>query len=133
MPREGQIKEIDWNTLNGCVQIQCTGEECASVLNIDYDTLNARIKEKYGYGFSDYFRKKSGKGKASLRRRQFEMAKNNPTMAIWLGKNMLGQVDTPLIDQSKHDHYTVVFRVDGEDSIQTPQESGNRLEGQLEV
>ena len=39
--------------------------------------------------------------------------------------------DKPLVDQSQH--YTVVWQIGDEDSIQTPQESGNRLAGQIEV
>ncbi len=87
-------KTIDWKQLDSLIGIQCTGEECAAVLDIDYDTLNAIIKrEKKLAGFSEYFKLKRGRGKASLRRRQFKMAENNPTMAIWLGKQYLGQAD----------------------------------------
>lgn len=32
-------------------------------------------------------------GRASLRRKQFAMAEKNPAMAIWLGKQYLGQAD----------------------------------------
>lgn len=71
--------------------IQCTGEEIASVLGVNYDTLNLRIKETYSQSFSDYFKSKSGAGKASLRRTQFELAKKNAAMCIWLGKQYLGQ------------------------------------------
>lgn len=101
-------KEIDWNQLESLVAIQCTQEECASVLNIGVTTLSDKIKDKYGMSFRDYFKEKSGKGKASLRRRQFEMAKTNPTMAIWLGKNILNQKDSPLVDQSSHNHFVII-------------------------
>jgi hypothetical protein len=43
--------------------------------------------------FTEYYKQKSSKGKMSLRRRQFQMAETNPTMAIWLGKQYLGQTD----------------------------------------
>ena len=36
---------------------------------------------------------KREKGKISLRRYQWELAKKNATMAIWLGKQFLGQRD----------------------------------------
>ncbi len=90
----------------------CIGEECAAVLGCDYDTLNRRHHEDFGAaekadfenipfhladGFSDYYKKHSSAGKASLRRAQFLAAtrKANPnvTMLIWLGKNHLGQTD----------------------------------------
>lgn len=38
-------------------------------------------------------------GRASLRRYQFDMAKKNPTMSIWLGKQYLGQQD-----KQAHEH-----------------------------
>lgn len=43
--------------------------------------------------FSDVFNLKRSAGKVSLRRSQFKMAETNPTMAIWLGKQYLGQRD----------------------------------------
>jgi hypothetical protein len=88
-------KQIDYDLVDNLCKIQCTGEEIASVLDIDYDTLNAAIKRDKGIGFSDYFKRKRGSGKASLRRRQWKAAieEGNTTMLIWLGKQYLGQVD----------------------------------------
>lgn len=89
-------KQIDFDVVDSLCNIQCTGEEIASVLGVDYDTLNARIKEKYGILFSDYFELKRGAGKASLRRMQWKAAEaGNNTMLVWLGKQYLGQRDTP--------------------------------------
>ena len=86
--------KIDYELLNNLCAIQCTGEECASVLGVDYDTLNRNLKHDGHGGFAEYFAKKSGAGKASLRRRQFKTAEEgNPTMQIWLGKQYLGQKD----------------------------------------
>lgn len=86
--------EKEWHTIDQLCSIQCTGEEIAGVLDVDYDTLNARIKEKFSIGFSDYYKRKSSRGKMSLRRKQHEIAlSGNPTMLIWLGKQYLGQKD----------------------------------------
>lgn len=84
---------IDYKLVEKLCGIQCTGEEIASVLSVDYDTLNARIKEDYNMSFSEYFKKHSGNGKASLRRNQFNLSKTNAAMCIWLGKQYLGQRD----------------------------------------
>jgi len=87
-------KEIDFETLDKLMRIQCTEEECASFFDIDVKTLKARIKEEYGVSFSQYFEQKSKKGKVSLRRKQWEVAlSGNVTMLIWLGKQYLGQTD----------------------------------------
>ena len=86
---------IDYLALEKMCAIQCTGEECAAILGVDYDTLNNRLKSDGHGGFSEYFRQKSSGGKASLRRKQYQKAveEGNPTMLIWLGKQWLGQVD----------------------------------------
>lgn len=87
-------KAIDWKQLEKLCAIHCTGEECASVLGVSYDTLNDAIKRKGYTGFPEYFKKYSGPGKASLRRMQFKSAESgNATMLIWLGKQYLGQRD----------------------------------------
>ena len=43
--------------------------------------------------FAESFKTWSADGKISLRRTQFKMAVNSVAMAIWLGKQYLGQVD----------------------------------------
>lgn len=90
------LTDIDWQQVDKMCEIHCTGEEQASILGVDYDTLNAACKRDKGIGFSDYFKQKSSGGKMSLRRRQFTSAMDgNTTMLVWLGKNWLGQSDMP--------------------------------------
>ena len=93
-------KEIDYDTLDRLCAIQCTGEEIAGILDMSYESLNNKLKQEQGIGFLDYFAKKSATGKMSLRRKQFKMAETNPTMAIWLGKQYLGQRDKREIEHS---------------------------------
>ena len=45
--------------------------------------------------FAEIYGQKREAGKISLRRSQFQMAQTNPTMAIFLGKQYLGQTDDP--------------------------------------
>lgn len=125
------LSEINWELLDQLLGIFCTGEECASVLNIDYDTLCACIKRKKKMSFSDYSDIKKGNGRASLRRRQFRMAETNPALAIWLGKQYLNQKDQPLIDQSRHEHFNVTVEIVDENKITS--ESGNRISQYIEV
>jgi hypothetical protein len=92
--------EIDWKKVDAMCQIQCTGEEIASVLDIDYSTLERACKREHKVGFADYIGQKKLGGKASLRRNQWKLAENgNATMLIWLGKNYLGQKDS--MDESE--------------------------------
>jgi len=85
--------KIDYKTLQGLCSILCTGEECAAILGIDYDTLNRNLKDDGYGGFSEYLKKYGAEGKSCLRRNQFKMSEKNPVMAIWLGKQHLGQKD----------------------------------------
>ena len=87
-------KEIDWEVVRKLCAMQCTGEEIASFIDVDYDTLNATTKREHKMGFSDYFKKHSANGKISLRRKQYEVATSGSVpMLIWLGKQYLDQKD----------------------------------------
>ena len=79
--------------------IQCTGEECAAILDVSYEHLNNQLKKDGNGGFLDYFKQKGANGKMSLRRKQYDLASSgNPTMLIWLGKQWLGQADRQFIE-----------------------------------
>lgn len=77
-------------------QIQATQEEICSFFDTTYKTLDAWCKRTYREGFSTVYKNKSSNGKMSLRRMQFQLAKKSAAMAIFLGKNYLGQTDRPI-------------------------------------
>ena len=87
------IKEINQKTFEGLCQIQCTEEEICAILDVSDETLNKWCKNTYGKTFLEVFREKRIGGKASLRRSQWKLAETNATLAIWLGKQYLGQRD----------------------------------------
>lgn len=69
--------------------IMCTDEEIAACLGVSIDTLT---RKENAAAFAECKEKGAGNGKKSLRRIQFEIAKKgNAAMAIWLGKQWLGQ------------------------------------------
>lgn len=87
-------KEIDFEILDKLMGIQCSAEECGLYFEVSVDTIDRRLKEEYDIGFADYFKQKSGQGKISLRRKQYQVAlSGNVPMLIFLGKNYLGQSD----------------------------------------
>jgi len=92
-------KEIDKRQFEALCSIQCNKEEICSVLDCGEKTLTAWCEREYGVGFCDIYKIKSAGGKASLRRYQFELAKRNASMAIFLGKQYLGQKDVSLEDE----------------------------------
>jgi len=90
-------KEIDQAQFEELCHIQCTEMEICAVLNVDDNTLARWCEETYQKSFSEVFREKREGGKASLRRAQWKLATEgmNPSMQIFLGKNMLKQTDKP--------------------------------------
>ena len=93
-PKIITFTDKEWEAIDQMCQIQCTGEEIASVMGVSYDTLERRIREKHGVKFAEYIAQKAEGGKASLRRMQWKTAQNgNVVMQIFLGKNYLKQSD----------------------------------------
>ncbi len=85
---------INWKKVDSLCKKQNTGEEIASKIDVDYDTLQTACKREKGMKFSEYFLLKRKAGNVSLRKRQWMLAmEGNPTMLIWLGKQYLGQAD----------------------------------------
>ena len=80
-------KEINYKLAESLASIFCTEEEIASVLDISVRTLQ-RDEE-----FCRVFKKGKEVAKSSLRRIQYKLAERNASMAIFLGKQYLGQKD----------------------------------------
>lgn len=94
MARTGRPrKEINQKLFENLCAIQCTEVEICAALECCEDTLNAWCKRTYKMTFSETYKSKSQMGKSSLRRTQFKLAEKNASMAIWLGKQYLGQKD----------------------------------------
>lgn len=87
------LKEIDQKQFENLCGLQCTKEEICEWFGITDKTLDSWCRRTYSANFSEVFRQKRGAGKISLRRAQMRLAEKNATMAIWLGKQMLGQRD----------------------------------------
>lgn len=112
------MSDKEFEQLINMIRIQCTAEEIADVFGMSEDTLGRRIAERNIEGvknFADLYKKHSGEGKASLRREQWKLAQaGNPTMLVWLGKQMLGQRDKHEVDNTSSDGSmtpTVIERV----------------------
>jgi len=93
--------QINWDEFDKLCGIQCTIEEIASWYNCSVDTIENVVKRDKKQKFSEYFSKKRGVGKISLRRKQYQVAMDgNPTMLLWLGKQYLGQTDKQEVEHS---------------------------------
>ena len=84
-------KEIDKKIFENLCGLQCTLEEIAGVFDCSVDTIERWCKREYGETFAETYKKHSAKGKMSLRRIQFKLAEKSAAMAIFLGRNYLGQ------------------------------------------
>lgn len=92
-------KEIDSEQFEKLCALQCTLKEIAGWFGCSEDTIERWCLREYQdengqpMSFADVYKNFSVDGKISLRRFQFKMAERNPSMAIWLGKQWLGQRD----------------------------------------
>ncbi len=94
-PRKVIIK----NEFEKLCTLQCTQEEICGWFGVSPDTITRWCKRNYdGKTFAEAFKQFSADGKISLRRHQFRLAEKSAAMAIFLGKQMLGQRD----DYSKY-------------------------------
>ena len=87
MPVGRPKKEIDYTTVEKLANIQCTQDEIASFLGISTRTLQRDEQ------FMELFNRGRENGKMSLRRIKGKHAEKSVPMAIWLGKQYLGQRD----------------------------------------
>lgn len=86
-------KEIGKEEFQKLCALQCTLEEMAGFFDCSEDTIQRWCKRTYKQNFALVFKRHSAAGKLSLRRYQFKLAEKNTAMAIFLGKNYLGQTD----------------------------------------
>lgn len=105
MARPSKIATIDQIQFEKLCGLQCSKGEIAGFFDVSEDSIDRYCKKNYGESFAVVLSKKSAQGKISLRRAQFKLAERSAAMAIFLGKNYLGQkdnieeVDTTAIDK----------------------------------
>ena len=112
-------KEIDQKQFENLCGLQCTLEEICGWFGITDKTLDSWCKRTYHASFSEVFKQKRGNGKISLRRSQWRLAEKSAAMAIWLGKQYLGQRDqietTIAVDKREDDALSASLRALAED------------------
>lgn len=101
MARTGRPKkEFDKKTFSDLVGLGCNQEEICwffrdeSGKPANIDTLTRWCKREFDMTFQEYFRQNGNMAlKIQLRRNQMNLSKSSAAMAIFLGKNLLGQTD----------------------------------------
>jgi hypothetical protein len=94
-PRLGEgrpQKPMDLAVIERAASIGCTPEEIATVCQVSRATFHSRVASDPA--LAEAVERGRDQGRSTLRRLQWQAAqKGNPTMLIWLGKQMLGQRD----------------------------------------
>ena len=94
--------EIDKKTFVDLVGLGCLQDEICwffrdeSGKPISEDTLTRFCKREFGCNFAEYRNQNGAMAfKIKLRRNQLKLSETSAAMAIWLGKQLLGQVENP--------------------------------------
>ena len=91
--------DLDEMEFNGWDQLEAlavwgSAEFCAQKLGMSADSLDRRLKERYGHGFAEYKHKIQEPLRINLMKKQYDVAMaGNTAMLIWLGKQYLKQKD----------------------------------------
>ena len=103
LPRTGRpVKEYDKKTFVDLIGIGCGADEICWFFRDDsgkptnIDTLSRWCVREFGMTFQEYRRQNGAMFlKIQLRKNQITLSKTSAAMAIFLGKNYLGQTDEP--------------------------------------
>lgn len=97
-PKTGRpLTIIDWDQFDKLCSYHCTQQEIADFFECSLDTLERAAFRDLGIRFAELWQQKKGKHRVALRKMQFDIARQGNTgMAIFLGKQILGQSDKPL-------------------------------------
>lgn len=85
--------KIDRDNFEKLCEMQCTLNEIANFFDCTPESINKWCKKTYHRTFERVYDAKRTSGLASLRRNQFRLSETNAPMAIFLGKQYLGQRD----------------------------------------
>ena len=108
---EFELTEQDVGRILQMIRIHCTQAEICDVFGTTDKTLNKALNRHGLPNFSELYKKHNGEGKASLRRLQWKAAEaGNPTMLVWLGKQILGQRDKHDLDVGGKDDQPLEFK-----------------------
>lgn len=111
MPVGRPKKDFDKKAFSDLIGFGCSQEEICWFFRdrdtgrpANIDTLSRWCKRTYGLNFQEYKRQNELVAlKIQLRKNQIELSKKSAAMAIFLGKQYLGQSDTPMIEVNMHE------------------------------
>lgn len=88
---KGTVIPVDLDELEKLCALQCTQVEIAAWFGVSVPTIERRARNKV---FRERMERGYAKGRISVRRKQMQLLDaGSNTMAVWLGKQLLGQKD----------------------------------------
>ena len=97
------MKPFDWQKLDTILQLAASKVMCSEFLNVSEDTIERRIKKKYGLTFNQYKERKLTNTKIKLIQKALtEATSGNSTMLIFCLKNLCGWADKTEVEISDH-------------------------------
>ena len=120
LPRTGRpVKEYDKKTFVDLIGIGCGADEICWFFRDDngkptnIDTLSRWCVREFGMTFQEYRRQNGAMFlKIQLRKNQITLSKTSAAMAIFLGKNYLGQADEPVVRDTDNDLLQAMFEME---------------------
>ena len=107
--------EIDVEQLEKLASLQCTDRELAAFFRCTTRTIEKRRKEP---AFKDALERGKAMGQISVRRGQMKLLEGgNATIAIWLGKQLLGQRDVTPVELTGSNGSELKFSMEAIDAI----------------
>ena len=115
------LKSYDKKVFVDLIGIGCGADEICWFFRDDsgkpanIDTLSRWCVREFGCTFQDYRRQNGAMFlKIQLRKNQIALSKTSAAMAIFLGKNYLGQADEPVVKDTDNDLLQAMFEMERE-------------------
>lgn len=96
MAKKKHLEDMEFNGWDQLEALAVWGsaEFCSQKLGISPDSLDRRLRERYGHGFAEYKHKIQEPLRINLMKKQYDVAMSgNTALLIWLGKQYLKQSD----------------------------------------
>src|SRR6266404_3310021 len=115
MAKRGTKAKIDLVELERLSAMQCTDEEVGAWFGVTTRTIERRRKNAK---FAEVMSRGKAMGRISVRRAQLKLLEaGNATMAVWLGKQLLGQRDVTPIELTGANGSEIKFSMEAIDAI----------------
>lgn len=104
--------KIDFDDFEKLCALHCTITEIAGWFKLKADDLIAQVENYYQDKYGKIYERYAANGKIRLRRTQIKLSEKSTPMAIWLGKNMLGQKDVVTNEHVMLDKEQQIIQID---------------------